>query len=321
LEKRSAEYIKPALRGNIIFRLFWQACPAAGSGLIILIVNPAPPAAKVTRVLQKAALLFISLFVLASRTFGGSADYKLVLVETNSQAVRVRLPLTDVTGKVRVKEKSSGGFGLPVAPMKTLLDEKFYLEWQIGYDLPGTNSPTVVPEIKFIRNGGTKYGHELSKIILEAVRLGILSTNDLVREIETLKKIPPAEFEENQAVQVEISTNAAADGFQSAVQRLPQFTKTTPHGWVQIQLKQKQRAVGYQAMVYVCLPLNEVLAMDGSPRKPGGARSKETVCYDFTRANSGLLLDIIHAFGIASQQHNEDIRQILGKILETARKP
>jgi hypothetical protein len=156
---------------------------------------------------------------------------------------------------------------------------------------------------------------------LEAVRLGILSTNDLVREIETLKKIPPAEFEENQAVQVEISTNAAADGFQSAVQRLPQFTKTTPHGWVQIQLKQKQRAVGYQAMVYVCLPLNEVLAMDGSPRKPGGARSKETVCYDFTRANSGLLLDIIHAFGIASQQHNEDIRQILGKILETARKP
>jgi hypothetical protein len=117
LEKRSAEYIKPALRGNIIFRLFWQACPAAGSGLIILIVNPAPPAAKVTRVLQKAALLFISLFVLASRTFGGSADYKLVLVETNSQAVRVRLPLTDVTGKVRVKEKSSGGFGLPVAPM------------------------------------------------------------------------------------------------------------------------------------------------------------------------------------------------------------
>jgi len=91
-----------------------------------------------------------------------------------------------------------------------------------------------------------------------------------------------------------------------------------PHGWVQIQLKQKQRAVGYQAMVYVCLPMAEVLAMDGSPRKPGGARSKETVYYDFTRANSDLLLDIIHAFGIASQQHNEDIRQILGKILETA---
>ena len=101
------------------------------------------------------------------------------------------------------------------------------------------------------------------------MRLGILSTNDLAHEIEALKKIPATEFEENQAVQVEVSTNNAADGFQSAVQRLPQFTKTTPHGWVQIQLKQKQRAVGYQAMVYVCLPLTEVLAMDGAPRRAG----------------------------------------------------
>jgi len=242
-----------------------------------------------------------------------------VLVETNSNAVRVRLPLTDVTGKVRVKEKSSDGFGLPVAPMKTLLDKNYYLEWQIGYDLASTNSPTVVPEIKFIRNGETKYGHELAKIIFDAVRLGIISTNDLIREIESLKKIPAREFEENQAVQVEVSTNAAADGFQSAIQRLPQFTKTTPHGWVQIQLKQKQRAVGYQAMVYVCLPLNEVLTPDGSPRKVGAAKSKETIYYDFNRANSDLLLAIIHAFGIASAQHNEDMQNILGKILENAR--
>src|SRR5271170_1358762 len=265
-----------------------------------------------------AVLLFIFIYAAFCALCAG-ADYKLVLIETNGDSVRVRLPLTDVTGKVRVKEKSSDGFGLPVAPMKTSLDGKYYLEWQIGYDIPTTNSPTVVPEIKYLRNGEMKYGHELAKIIFEAVRIGILSTNDLIREIDSLKKFPPSEFEESQAVQVEVLTNNSADGFQSAVQRLPQFTKSTPHGGVQIQLKQKQRAVGYQAMVYVCLPMAEVLAMDGSPRKPGSARSKETVYYDFTRANSDLLLDIIHAFGIASQQHNEDIRQILGKILETAR--
>ena len=267
----------------------------------------------------KIMFVLLGLILLALRGFCAGAEYKQVLIFTNGDSVRVRLPLTDVTGKVRVKEKSSDGFGLPVAPSKTVLNTNYYLEWQIGYDIPNTNSPSVVPEIKFIRNGETKYGHELSKIIFESVRLGILSTNDLIREIDALKNIPPTEFEESQAVQVEISTNAAADGFQSAVQRLPQFTKTTPHGWVQIQLKQKQRAVGYQAMVYVCLPMAEVLAMDGSPRKPGSAKSKETVYYDFTRANSDLLLDIIHAFGIASQQHNEDIRQILGKILGQTR--
>jgi hypothetical protein len=282
-------------------------------------VNPAPTACKSNRTRRTLVIAAISLIALANHALAGNADYKLVLVETNAAAVRVRLPLTDVTGKVRVKEKSSDGFGLPVAPMKVPLGKKHYLEWQIGYDIPGTNSPTVVPEIKFIRNGETKYGHELAKIIFEAMRLGILSTNDLLHEIDSLKKIPPNGFEENQAVQVEVSTNAAADGFQSAIQRLPQFTKTTPHGWVQIQLKQKQRAVGYQAMVYVCLPMTEVMAMDGTPRQSGNAKSKETVFYDFTRENRELLLDVIQAFGIASQQHNEDIRQILGKILETTR--
>jgi hypothetical protein len=261
-----------------------------------------------------ATIFVICAFAL--RASCADADYKLVRVQVLPNAVRVQLPLTDVTGKVRVKEKSSDGFGIPIAPSKTSLGAKHYLEWQIGYDTPDAKDISVVPQIKFIRNGETKYGHELSKIIFEAVRIGIISTNDLIHEVDSLKKIPPSEFEESQAVQVEVSTNAAADGFQSAVQRLPQFTKSTPHGWVQIQLKQKQRAVGYQAMVYVCLPMAEVLAMDGSPRKPGSAKSKETVYYDFTRANSDLLLDIIHAFGIASQQHNEDIRQILGKILD-----
>ncbi len=184
--------------------------------------------------MRKITAILISLvfLVLALRGFCADADYKQIIIATNGEAVRVRLPLTDVTGKVRVKEKSSDGFGLPVAPSKTALGKKHYLEWQIGYDIPNTNSPSVVPEIRFIRNGETKYGHELSKIVFEAVRLGILSTNDLVREIDVLKKIQPAEFEENQAVQVEISTNASANGFQSAIQRLPQFTKTTPHGWM-----------------------------------------------------------------------------------------
>ena len=266
---------------------------------------------------KTVAICSVVLLLAVCRVLGADADYKLVRIDTVTNAVRVRLPLTDVTGKVRVKEKSADGFGLPVAPSKTILGQKHYLEWQIGYDLPGTNSPTVVPEIKFSRNGETKYGHELSKIIFESMRLGIISTNDLIREMAALKKIQPNEFEESQPVQVEAATNATADGFQSAVQRLPQFTKTTAHGWVQIQLKQKQRAVGYQAMVYVCLPLTEVLAADGFLRPAGNAHSKETVVYDFNRANSGLLLDIVHAFGLASMQHNEDIQKILGKILET----
>lgn len=265
-----------------------------------------------------AWLMLVFLLSFNHGVLSAEADYKLVQISTGTNFVRVRLPLTDVTGKVRVKEKTADGFGLPIAPMKTALGKKHYLEWQIGYDTPNPDSPTVVPQIKFTRKGETKYGHELSKIVAESVRIGLLSTNDLQRELVLLGKNTTGTFEESRAVEVEISTNTTADGFQSAVQKLPQFTKTTPHGSVQIQLKQKQRAVGYQAMIYVCLPLSEVLAMDGSPRKTGAAKSKETVYYDFNRDNAAFLMDIVHAFGLASQQHNEDIRKILGKILDSA---
>ena len=264
---------------------------------------------------MKKLLFIVVTTAFVVRASCADADYKQVLVFTNGDSVRVRLPLTDATGKVRVKEMSPGGFGIPVAPSKTVLGEKHYPEWQIGYDIPNTNSPSVVPAIRFQRNGETKYGHELAKIIFESVRLGLLSTNDLIREVEALKKIPPSDFEESRTVQIEITTNAV-NGFQTTEEHLPQFTKTTPHGTVQIQLKQKQRAVGYQAMVYVCLPMNQVRDANGSLRPPGPAKSKETVYYDFNRENAGLVLDIVRAFGMASQQHNDDIREIIGKILE-----
>ncbi len=145
----------------------------------------------------KTVATCFALLAFALHALCADADYKQVLVFTNGDSIRVRLPLTDVTGKVRVKEQTADGFGIPIAPSKTPLGEKHYIEWQIGYDIPDTNSPSVVPEIKFIRNGETKYGHELSKIIFEELRLGLISTNNLIREIDALKKIPPSEFEEN----------------------------------------------------------------------------------------------------------------------------
>lgn len=267
---------------------------------------------------MKKLALVLALAGLAFRALCADPDYKQVLVFTNGSSVRVRLPLTDVTGKVRVKEKTADGFGVPVAPSKTGLGAKHYLEWQIGYDIPNTNSPSVVPQIRFLRNGEVKYGHELCKIVFEAVRLGLLSTNELAREVGALEKMTAGDFEESRPVQMEASSNSV-DGFQSVVERLPQFIKNTPHGSVQIQLKQKQRAVGYQAMVYVCLPMEQVLDMNGKPRPPGPAKSKETVYYDFNAGNAALLLDIVHAFGMASQQHNSDIRRLMGMILEKTR--
>ena len=275
--------------------------------------------------LGRAALRFVVALVLTftwiARAYGADTEYKLVRVETAGQALRVRLPLTDVSGKVRPKERTPDGYGEPLAPTKTVLGEKHFLEWQIGYDTREADAPNVVKAIQFVRKGETKFGAELSKMLVDALRLGVISTNDILRERDRLAKLSEATLEEREGITTEKTPlenkgGALPEGFTRWTQKVPQFLRETEHGWIQIQLKPRQRAVGNQAMVYVCLPMTRVLTADGKLRAPGPAKTKETVFYEFSRANAGFLLDIVRAFAIASKQHNEDMGQILGKILE-----
>lgn len=269
------------------------------------------------------SLLFFCFVATALHSLCADADYKQVRVEVIEKAVRVRLPLTDVTGKVRPKQRTDDGYGEPIAPTKTKLGAKHYIEWQIGYDSRDTNAPNVVKEIRFERKGEIKYGGELAKILLESLRLGFISTNDITRERNSLNKLADSTLEERESVTMEKTpltkkNKSLPQGFMRWTEKVPQFVRETKFGSVQIQLKPKQRAVGNQAMVYVCLPMTKVLNADGSPRNAAVARSKETVFYNFNRDNADFLFDIVRAFGIASRQHNEDMNRILGEILENA---
>ncbi|MBI5799904.1 MAG: R.Pab1 family restriction endonuclease [Verrucomicrobia bacterium] len=280
----------------------------------------------IERVALRLVVALALTFTWLGRAFAADTEYKLVRIDLADQSVRVRLPLTDVSGKVRPKERTPDGYGEPLAPTKTALGANHYLEWQIGYDTREAGAPNVVKEIQFVRRGETKFGAELSKILVDALRLGVISTNDLLRERDRLAKLAEATLEEREGITtektpLESKAGTLPDGFTRWTQKVPQFQRETVHGWIQIQLKPRQRAVGNQAMVYVCLPMNRVLTADGKPRAPGPAKTKETVFYDFNRANAGFLLDIVRAFAIASKQHNEDMGQILGRLLEPVGKP
>jgi len=126
-------------------------------------------------------------------------------------------------------------------------------------------------------------------------------------------------LEENEKMTVspDPSANASAlpEGFSRHVVKTPVLQKVTPAGRIEIQLKQKQRAVGYQAMVYACIPLARWSGPGGEPRGPGPARTKETVLVRFTGENAGYLLDLVRAFGIASREHNDDLGKILDALL------
>ncbi|MBI3875782.1 MAG: R.Pab1 family restriction endonuclease [Verrucomicrobia bacterium] len=272
--------------------------------------------------LRTAALIALALGSCFA-ALGADTEYKQVRIEVAGESVRVRLPLTDVTGKVRPKEQTTDGEGEPIAPTKTPLGAKHYLEWQIGYDTRDANAPNVAKGVRFERKGEAKFGAELTKILVEALRIGIISTNDLLHERDRLAKLADTTLEEHEGITVEKTSappdgRPLPDGFARWTQKVPRFVRETESGSIQIQLKPRQRGVGNQAMIYVCLPMTTMRAMDGSPRPSGPARTKETVLYIFDRKNAGFLLDVVRAFGMASRQHNEDMNQILSKILENA---
>jgi hypothetical protein len=259
-----------------------------------------------------SVLAFLSL---AGVTLAADADYKRILIDPAAGAVEARLPLTDVSGAARVKRfDSEAGIGVPIAPTKTRLDDACYLEWQISYDTTNPQHWSAVPAIRFEREGRTKFGCELSKLISEARTLGLLSDTQLraVRqELNALREVTLEEKEKMSVTPADASTDPGVlpDGFSRHVVKTPVFQKITPHGRIEIQLKPKQRAVGYQAMVYAGIPFARW------DRPTGPARTKETVRVRFTEENAGFLLDLVRAFGIASREHNDDLGKILDALL------
>jgi hypothetical protein len=240
-------------------------------------------------------------------------------IRPTSDAIEVLLPLTSVTGKVRVKQRAADGFGIPIAPRQTRLDSRCYLEWQIGYDTPDPHSPTAAPGIVFQRRGETKYGHELSAILLDARKAGLLSDKELRAARDFLAKHRDGPFfEDSEKITLEQTarpTDSLPSGFEGRVEKVPIYLKHTPAGSLELALRHKQRAVGYQAMLYVCLPVDKLTRPDGSPRGDGPAQPREIAIYRFTRTRMDFLLDIVRAFGMASRQHNEDLTKIIDLVL------
>jgi hypothetical protein len=249
----------------------------------------------------------------ATAAWAADADYKRILVEPTAGAVEARLPLTDVSGPARVKRKDTSGIGVSIAPTKTPLDDSCYLEWQISYDTTNPQHWSAVPAIRFQRDARTKYGCELSKLISEARTLGLLSDTQLRAVRQQLDKLREFTLEENEkmtsAPEPESGSAPGLDGFTRHVVKTPAIVRDTPHGRIEIQLKPKQRAVGYQAMVYACIPFERW------NRAPGPARTKETVRVRFTQESAGYLLDLVRAFGLASREHNDDLCKILDALL------
>ncbi|WP_190319132.1 restriction endonuclease [Campylobacter sp. LR286c] len=86
------------------------------------------------------------------------------------------LPLTQITGKIRIKERLTfSDYGLSIAPLKTIVNERHYIEWQIGYD-------KIATKYNFYFYGANKKPkrlYELSEIIFDFYKNDIIKRKSL----------------------------------------------------------------------------------------------------------------------------------------------
>nr|WP_033746967.1 R.Pab1 family restriction endonuclease [Helicobacter pylori] len=120
----------------------------------------------------------------------------LIKIDNDKKAIEVSIPLTSISGKVRVKIRHAfSDYGISTATRKIPFSLKHYVEWQIGYDVPIKDKEkfelTTLKDEKYHflgANNKVKTLYELSEIIDYAKRLGLISLENLENTLKYLEK-------------------------------------------------------------------------------------------------------------------------------------
>ncbi len=120
----------------------------------------------------------------------------LIRIDNNKKVIGVSIPLTSISGKVRVKIRHAfSDYGISTATRKIPFSLKHYIEWQIGYDVPIKDKEkfelTTLKDEKYHflgANNKVKTLYELSEMIYYAKRLGLISLENLENTLKYLEK-------------------------------------------------------------------------------------------------------------------------------------
>ncbi len=81
----------------------------------------------------------------------------------------------------------------------------------------------------------------------------------------------------------------------------------------EITIREKQRAIGIQPMLYLCFPITELRASENLIGRI--ARIKETAQFVIDKTNYKIVPEMVKIFGMLSPSHHKDILEILKSIL------
>lgn len=247
-------------------------------------------------------------------------ELKNAKVFNSDSELKVVLPLTRPTGKVRVKIRSSfDKYGDPVAVRRTALGPSNYVEWQIGYDLEAkakNRSRTSLRGSKFENYKGVrKYAYELSEILFYSYEHGWVTAAEIKATYDKIQGVQDERtFEKRKDMRIRRSRPVASTvdemGFYKMTVKYPMLVYKFGRSGIlaEVVIKEKQRAVGTQAMLYVCLPITSLRF-----KRPALGRildAKETGEWVIGREEGLLSLELFRVFGLLSPKHRFDVLAI-----------
>ena len=250
---------------------------------------------------------------------------KIARLEQSGGKIFVKIPLTEQSGKARVKIRNSFyEYGLPSATRQNPFTQKHYIEWQIGYDVDKSDKEkldlSTCKDTEFIgANGKKKALYELSEFIYYFTKWGIISIDEISEMLSFLENIKQNEFLDSRSELAILRSHPVprkilgVEFYHSEV-KYPLLVRSFSvfDILVEIIIKEKQRAIGTQPMLYVCFPITQLCPTNENIALLGRvAQQKEKAHLILDSTHKQFLLESFKIFGILSPNHNHDVCEIL----------
>jgi hypothetical protein len=220
-------------------------------------------------------------------------------------------------GKFRFKTRENeSSFGKTFATRQKPFNDKVYLEWQIGYDafiedVKSGKKQTKLTNATFIgSNGREKYPYELSEMLYESIKCGLLSIKDLDKlnaEILSYNN-----FFDDKEIVLETYSSVLINGlpFKETAIKLPTlFMPQTDGTNIEVSIQKQQYASGVQPMIYFNIPFKSFAnwkELDGKKSVKGNQ-----LTYLIRKENAEVILNMFKIFGMASSRHKFAVQEIL----------
>lgn len=162
--------------------------------------------------------------------------------------------------------------------------------------------------IKEHKNNNTYVMYELADLFGKALNEGVISNKEIEELIE-FNSEDKIDIEAQYSVKRKSLNKTISEGFEYYEEKSPLFIKRmNGKFFTEIQIKHKQKAVGYQGMVYFCIWIKEIKDNENKPLIGRKAKPNEKVTITLSKED---LFDIAKSFIITSKDHEWDMKTIL----------